>query len=58
MVNRSQVPVGVKKGEGKAPIGKGEQPMTFKRMKGRTKRPDTGKKLTKSHHTPNRNKWN
>lgn len=54
MVNRSQVPVDVKKGEGKTPVGKGtDQPMSGKRAQGRKKRVDTGKKLTKSHHTPN-----
>jgi len=47
-------PKWIKRGKGKTPIGKGSQPMTFKRRQGRTKRPDTGKKLTKSHHTPSK----
>lgn len=43
MSSRSQVPKWIKRGEGKTPIGKGEQPMTFKRAKGRTPRPATNK---------------
>jgi len=48
MGKRSKVPKWIERGEGKSPGGKGpDQPMTFKRMKGRTPRPDTGKKLSK-----------
>ncbi|KKN40765.1 hypothetical protein LCGC14_0729810 [marine sediment metagenome] len=51
MSKRSKRPKWIK-GEGPPPIGKGsDRPMTF--HNGRSKRPDTGKKLNKSHHTPN-----
>ncbi len=51
MGKRSKRPKWIK-GEGPPPVGKGsDRPMKFK--SGRTKRPDTGKKLTKLHHTPN-----
>lgn len=51
MGKRSKRPNWIK-GEGKVPKGKGpNMPMGF--HDGKSKRPDTGKKLTKSHHTPN-----
>ncbi len=52
MSKRSKVPKWIKRGTGKCPVGQGEQPMTFKRSKGRKPRPDTGKKITKdkSYH--------
>lgn len=58
MCKRSQVPAGVKRGKGKLPKGKGTDcPMNFQRAKARAKRPDTGKKLNKRHHTPNLKTW-
>ena len=57
MTNRSQVPRGVKRGKGK-PVSKKELeksklPMRFRDS--RSKRPDTGKKISKfPSHSPNR----
>lgn len=54
MGKRSKVPKWIKRGEGKTPVGKGEQQMTGRTAKGRTKRFDTGKKYNKGkHNTPN-----
>ena len=54
MVSRSCVPKWIKRGIERAPKGKGSnQHMNFKKGSARKKRPDTGKKITKSHHTPN-----
>ena len=57
MSNRSQVPRGIKRGEGK-PMSEEDFKNSLKPMRfrdGRSKRPDTGKKITKfPSHTPNR----
>ncbi len=48
MVNRSCVPVGVKRGiAGKTPNSDKDYPMKFNHGRARKPRPDTGKKISK-----------
>lgn len=52
-MNRSCVPKWIKRGKGISPGGKSTNDMSFKRGAARKPRTDTGKKITKSHDTPN-----
>lgn len=60
MTSRSQVPKWVEREKGIIIYSKtfkkgteSTQDMNFNKANARKKRPDTGKKLTKSHHSPN-----
>ena len=53
MKRKSCVPKYIEREEGKSPGGDSTLPMNFHKRGAKRPRPDTGKKLTKSHNTGN-----